>query len=128
MTTILHHRATFVLVSPGIRGMNSHTNSRLSTLVDSHATLVLVSPGHQSYGNSLTNFRLSTLTQLLFSFQQDIRVMETLIQTLPCQLSSTLMQLLFSFDQDMRVEKLSYKLSLVIVVNSHLSRTQAKNI
>ena len=59
----------------------------------------------------------STLMQLLFSFDQDMRVEKTLIQTLACQLSSTLMQLLFSFDQDMRVEKtLIYKLSLV---NSH---------
>ena len=47
----------------------------------------------------------STLMQLLFSFDQDVRVEKTLIQTLACQLSSTLMQLLFSFDQDMRVEK-----------------------
>ena len=47
----------------------------------------------------------STLMQLLFSFDQDMRVEKTLIQTLACQLSSTLMQLLFSFDQDMRVEK-----------------------
>ena len=43
--------------------------------------------------------------QLFFSFDQDMRVEKTLIQTLACQLSSTLMQLLFSFDQDMRVEK-----------------------
>ena len=48
---------------------------------------------------------LHTLMQLLFSFDQDMRVEKTLIQTLACQLSSTLMQLLFSFDQDMRVEK-----------------------
>ena len=47
----------------------------------------------------------STFMQLLFSFDQDMRVEKTLIQTLACQLSSTLMQLWFSFDQDMRVEK-----------------------
>ena len=47
----------------------------------------------------------SILMQLLFSFDQDMRVEKTLIQTLTCQLSSTLMQLLFSFDQDKRVEK-----------------------
>ena len=47
----------------------------------------------------------STLMQLLFSFDQDMRVEKTLIQTLACQLSSILMQLLFSFDQDMKVEK-----------------------
>ena len=43
--------------------------------------------------------------QLLFSFEQNMRVEKILIQTLACQLSSTLMHLLFSFDQDMRVEK-----------------------
>ena len=47
----------------------------------------------------------STLMQLLFSFDHDMRVEKTLIQTLACQLSSTLMQLLSSFDQDIRVEK-----------------------
>ena len=47
----------------------------------------------------------ATLLQILFSFDQDIRVEKTLIQTLASQLSSTLMQLLFSFDQDMRVGK-----------------------
>ena len=51
------------------------------------------------------NSRLSTLLQLLFSFDQDMRVEKTLIQTLDCYPSSTLIQLLFSFDQDMRVEK-----------------------
>ena len=55
----------------------------------------------------------STLMQLLFSFDQDMRVERTPMQTLACQLSSFVMQLLFSFDQDMRVEKLSYKLYLV---------------
>ena len=43
--------------------------------------------------------------QLLFSFEQDMRVEKTLIKTLTCHLSSILMQLLFSFDLDMRVEK-----------------------
>ena len=64
--------------------------------------------------NSHTNSRLSTLIQLLFSFDQDMGVEKTLIQTLACQLSSTLIQLLFLFDQDMELRKLSYKLSLVI--------------
>ena len=59
---------------------------------------------------------LSTIMQLLFSFDQDVRVEKTLIQTLASQLSSTLIQVLFSFDQDKKVEKLSYKLSLL---NSH---------
>ena len=46
-----------------------------------------------------------TLMQLLFSFDQDMGVKKTLLQTLACQLSSTVMQLMFSFDQDMGVEK-----------------------
>ena len=44
----------------------------------------------------------STLIQLLFSFDQGMRVEK---QTFACQLSSTLMQLLFWFDQDMRVDE-----------------------
>ena len=36
----------------------------------------------------------STLMQLLFLFDEDMRVKKTFIQTLACQLSSTLMQLL----------------------------------
>ena len=46
----------------------------------------------------------STLMQLLFSFDR-MRVEKTLIPAHACPFSSTLMQLLFSFDQDMRVEK-----------------------
>ena len=58
------------------------------------------------YGNYLPDINShTTLIQLLFSFDQDMRVEKTLIQTLASQLSSTLMQLLFSFDQDTRVEK-----------------------
>ena len=66
--------------------------------VNSHATLVLVWPGHESWWNSHAKSRLSTLMQLLFSFDQDMRVDETLMQTLACKLSpansrlSTLMQ------------------------------------
>ena len=60
----------------------------------------------------------STLIQLLFSFDQDMRVEKTLIQTLASQLSSTLIQLLFSFDQDMRVEK-----TLIQTLASQLSST-----
>ena len=56
-------------------------------------------------GQLISHF--SALIQLLFSFDQDMRVKKTSIQTLACQLSSTLMQLLFSFDQDMRVKKTS---------------------
>ena len=64
-------------------------------------------------------FQLSlTLMQLLFSFDQDMRVKKTLIQTLASQLSLTLMQLLFSFDQDMRVEK-----TLIQTLASQLSLT-----
>ena len=54
--------------------------------------------------NCHTNSRLSTLMQLLFLFDQKMRVAITLIQTLAYQLLSTLMQPLL-FDQDMRVEK-----------------------
>jgi hypothetical protein len=76
-----------------------------STLINSHATLVLVWPGHESWENSHANSRFSTLMQLLFSFDRDMRVEKTLTQTLASQLSSTLMQLLFSFDRGRRVEK-----------------------
>ena len=73
------------------------------------------------------NSRLSTLVmQLLFSFDQDMRVEKTLIQTPAFQLSSTLMQLLFSFDQDMRVEKtLIQTLACQLSCNSYprLTRT-----
>ena len=51
------------------------------------------------------NSPLSILKQLLFSFDQDMGVEKTLIQTLSCQLSSTFMQLLFSFEQELGVEK-----------------------
>ena len=60
----------------------------------------------------------STLTKLLFSFEQDMRVEKTFIQTLASRLSSTLMQLLFSFDQDMRVCK-----TLTQAVDCQLSLT-----
>jgi hypothetical protein len=40
---------------------NSHTNSRFSTLINSHATLVLIWPGHKSWENSHANSRFSTL-------------------------------------------------------------------
>ena len=88
--------------------------------------------------------------QLLFSFDQDMWVEKTPIQTLVCQLSSTLMQILFPFDRDMRFEKtliktlacqlhqlpcnfcscltrtrelrkLSYKLSLSTLINSQVT-------
>ena len=88
--------------------ISSHTNSRFSTLINSHDTLVLISPGHESWENSLTSLATqlsSTLMQLLFTFDQDMTVEKTLIQTLASQLSSTLMQFLFSFDQDIRVER-----------------------
>ena len=88
------------------------------SLLNSHATLVRVWPGHQSWENSHTNSRFSTLRQLLFAFDQDIRVEKTLRQTLACQLSSTLMQLFFSFEQDMRIEK-----TLTQTFVSHLSST-----
>ena len=46
--------------------------------------------------NSCVNSRFSAILWLLFSFDQDMRVGKTLIQTLACQLSSTLVQFLFS--------------------------------
>ena len=105
--------------------------SRFSALINSHVTLFLVWPEHESWENAHTDSRLSTFMQLLFSFDQYMRVEKTLLQTLVCQLScnshttlvlvwpgheswenshtnsrlSTFMQLLFSFDQYMRVEK-----------------------
>ena len=57
------------------------------------------------FHNFVINSHLSTLMQLLFSFDQDMKVEKTLIQTLACQLSSTLMQPLFLLDQVLRVEK-----------------------
>ena len=68
--------------------------------------------------------------QLLFSFDQGIRVENTLMQTLASQLSfqyivyniqsilSTLMQHVFSFDRHMRVEK-----TLMQTLASQLSST-----
>ena len=52
------------------------------SLLNSHATLVLVWPGHESWENSDANSRFSTLMQLLFSFDQGMRVEKTLMQTL----------------------------------------------
>ncbi len=57
-----------------------------------------------------------TFMQLLFSFDWDTRVEKTVMQTLACQLSLTFMQLLFSFDWDTRVEK-----TLMQTLSSQLS-------
>ena len=65
-----------------------------------------------------TNSRLSTLIKLLFSFDQNMRVEKTPMQTLACQLSGTVMQLLFSFDRDIRVEK-----TLIQTLACQLSKT-----
>jgi hypothetical protein len=93
--------------------------SRRLSGINSHATPVLVCrPGHGSWENSHANSRLSTLMQLLFSFDRGVRVEKTLMQTLASQLSSTLMQLLFSFDRGMRVEK-----TLIQTIASQLSST-----
>ena len=66
----------------------------------------------------------STLIQLLFSFDQDMRVEKTsFIQTLACQLPSTLIQLLFSFGEDMRIDKIvikNYRLSTHIKAHATL--------
>ena len=55
------------------------------------------------------DYHLSILMQLLLSFDQDMTVEKTLIQTLSCQLSSILMHstlvLSFSSEQDMTVHK-----------------------
>jgi hypothetical protein len=93
---------------------------------NSHATLVLVWPGYESWENShdATCQLSSTLMQLLFSFDRDMRVEKTLVMlTLACQLSSTLMQLLFSFDRGMRlmrVEKALMMLTLACQLSSTL--------
>ena len=54
------------------------------SLVNSHITLVLVCSGHENWRNSHVNSRLSTLMQLLFSRDQDMRVDETLVCQLSC--------------------------------------------
>ena len=53
------------------------------SLVNSHATVVLVWQGHESWWNSHANSRWSTLTKLLFPFDEDMRVDENF----HCQLS-----------------------------------------
>jgi hypothetical protein len=57
------------------------------SLLNSHATLVLNWPRYESWENSHANSRFSTLMQLLFSFDRDMRVEKTLMQTLVSQLS-----------------------------------------
>ena len=79
------------------------------SFVNPHAILVLVWPGHESWWNSHTNSRLSTLMQLLFSFDQDMRVDETLMQTLVCQPSCNSCSRL---TRTSLLKKLSCKLSL----------------
>ena len=86
------------------------------SLVNCHATLVLVWPGYESWWNSHANSRLSTLMQLLFSFDHDMRVHETLM----CKLS------LVNSHVTLVLMKLSCKLTLVHShtnshTNSHLS-------
>jgi hypothetical protein len=95
-STLINSHANLVLVWPGHESWeNSHANSRFSTLINSHATLVLVWPGHESWENSHANSHFSTLMQQpLFSFDRDMRVEKTGMQTLACQLSSTLIFIL----------------------------------
>ena len=86
------------------------------SLVNSYrllSTLVLVWQGHGSCWNSHANSCLSTLMQLLFLFDQDTRVDETLMQTLACQLSCNSCSRL---TRTRELMKLPCKLSLV---NSH---------
>ena len=109
-----HAALKLVLVWPGHESWNgSHSNSRFSTLINFHATLVLVWPGHESWENSHTNSRFSTLMQLLFLFDQNMRVKKTLIQTLACQHSCNSCSCL---TRTWELRKPSYKLSLV---NTH---------
>ena len=82
-------------------------------LINSHATLVLVWPGHASWENSHTNSCLSTLMQLLFSFDRDMRVEKTIMQTLAYQLSCNSCSRLTGTCE---LRKLSYKL---LLLNSH---------
>ena len=92
---------------------HSHTNSLSSALIKSRVTLVLIWPGHENWENSHTNSRLLTLMQLLFSFDQHMRIEKTLIQTLACWLSCNFCSRL---TRTRELRKLSYNLSLV---NSH---------
>jgi hypothetical protein len=66
------------------------TRTLLLFSFDLLATLVLVWPGHESWENSHTHSRFSTLMQLLFSFDQDMRAEKTVMQTLASQLSCKL--------------------------------------
>ena len=84
---------------------STYTNSCFSTLMQLLLSFDQDMRVEKTLIQTLTCQFVSTLMQLLFPFDQNMRVEKTLIQTLACQLSSTLMQLLFSFDQDMRVEK-----------------------
>jgi hypothetical protein len=106
-------------------GLRKHSCklSLLSTLINSHATLVLFWPGHESWENSHTDTRFSTLinsrvTLDSCSLLTGAQKLRTLMQTLASQLSSTLMQLLFSFDRGTRVEK-----TLMQTLASQLSST-----
>ena len=101
-------------IRSGSPGENSHTNSRLSTLMQLLFSFDQELKVEKTLIQTLACQLSSIVMQLLFSFDQDTRVEKTLLQTLACQLSSTLMQLLFSFDQDMRLRKLSYKLNLYL--------------
>ena len=62
---------------------------------------------HDSWENLIQTLAYqltSTLVQLLFSFDQDVRVEKTFTQILLVNSHQLSLQLLFSFDQDMRVE------------------------
>ena len=63
--------------------------------------------------NSCVNSRFSALVWLLFSFDQDMRVGKTLIQTLACQILSTLVQLLLWLTRIWDFKKLSCKISFL---------------
>ena len=96
----------FLFSSDGFESWeNSHTNSRLPTLIILHSAFVPVYQIEKTLIQTLACQLSTTLIQLLFSFDQDMTVETTLIRTFISQLSITLMQLVFSFDQGVRVEK-----------------------
>jgi hypothetical protein len=78
------------------------------SLLNSHATLVLVWSSNESWENSHVNSRFSTLMQLLFSFDQAMKVEKTLMQTLASQLSCNSCSRLI---KQWKLRKLSWKLS-----------------
>ena len=65
-----------------------------------------------------------SLVNSLFSFDRDMTVEKPHIQTLACQLSSPFIQLLFPFDQDVRVGKTLIHVSRTQNVNGYDPKCQ----